>query len=302
MLTGSLDAIPGLGRTPKFPMKVMITDMMLAWIRMPHPRILACHYDAKGGPPKRGEDEVFDDTEPGRMDARTEDVVRLGDVVYVPLYGREPYGDPRLKASTADDRLSLYDKHMGFVERISGTVAGILVGNDGPEFSMAHSHFPEIWSLDPRGRIETMCEFVEATSREIATAGSVAHYATAPYDVACDCYYGGSMLRDTIDACGAVQMCLGGQLLFGLGQHEGFLWPHPQEAHWSFCPVYEPLPRPKLREHVRGAATFWTGVDYMAGMMAGNDALLSEVGFTGGIVGIHRAGLGMPGSLERWLI
>ena len=97
-------------------------------------------------------------------------------------------------------------------------------------------------------------------------------------------------------------MTLSGTLLFGLGQHEGFLWPHPEHDMWELCPVFEPLPRPILMEHIRGAREFWTGVDNIRGMMSGNDVALAEIGFTDGICGLTRYEEYTPGGLDRWLI
>ena len=184
------------------------------------------------------------------------------------------------KPDLKDEKLDL----LAILKEIAPHVRGILVGNAGPEMS-----FKDQWDHSmPRKQMSVwMSDFVKETGDLVGEAGGTPVYGTIDWDLAIDCYFGDSLLRETVNEMGAIQICFCGFQLFNLIRAEiDHLVPRIDDPmFWGHCPKQEQPPWADLSEYIKNTKNIWTGLNFLEGILDGFDIELQGMGFDAGVVG-----------------
>lgn len=229
---------------------------------------------------------IPDDFEPGRVvisghynDDLTlredfiDEHVRPTDIVLIPLYeGDGSCGGPGTSA-----KLPCYGWNVDAMAGLADRCHGVLIGNAFSELTFKHR------SGSRYDACVMAAQFVNETSELAKECGVKVYYGLMDFDAAIDCFTGKSMVRDAVVANGNALITFCGYTMFGghIPASEPIM--HIQdEATW--CPNCERAPWTQLSAYI-SCAEWLTGVGGKSGLLAGNDVLLKEHGFTAGIMG-----------------
>lgn len=164
-----------------------------------------------------------------------------------------------------------FDLHCELIRDLAPRVRGILVGNMACEFSENTAPDMEFGAAQARTAVEL--------GRVVIRAGGRPYFGTTDWTLLDDCYTGGH-LRNVMAAMGAVQVCFCG---YSLSEACTFDRAQPLYARQRRFQVERDgvAPSPRLCEYLV-SGEFWSDVDWLTGLEAGNDRELARMGFAAG--------------------
>jgi hypothetical protein len=191
------------------------------------------------------------------------------DVLWVPLY--QSHTNKRMETWPvgAPDH---YELAFDLLKLAAPRVAAIMIGNMGCELCWFH-------------RSKTFCErvlpFVRDTALLVRDCGGRPAYGTVDWDILVDCYRGGGQMADVMREVDALQICYCGYTLAADGHYDrahnlyadqnGFIGRHDKD-------------RGKLRAYL-ASVDAWSGMNFVSGLVAGNDRACADLGFRAGMIG-----------------
>lgn len=195
------------------------------------------------------------------------------DIVWVPLYRCSISRRATWPAMRLDD----YDWNLSLLRDIAPRVKAVLVGNQGPELCL--------WVNGP-GLVlhhQMLCEFARHNAELIRDAGGRPAFGTVDWDLAMDCY-GSGVVGRTMQELGALQLCFCGYTLVPECECDRTQRLYMEQLPWLDTQEGG-RPYHKLIRYLTGLEV-WSGVNFVAGLRAGNDYHLASYGFKAGFVGV----------------
>ena len=205
------------------------------------------------------------------------EVAMKTDVVYVPLYAGAP---ERWVPADEASRLPGFDANWAMIERLAPVCEAIHMGNQGMEMS-----FKQVWwdtgrNGPPRIASEHSAEFMRHHGQHVLRCGGRPSYGTMDWDMALDLYRDHSLIQQTAQFQGALQIVF-----------DGASWVLGSSPEWlqRDAPFSDAFPFPSLQAYL-APIEVWSGVNGPTGLASGNGAILARVGFKGGIMAEHGHG------------
>ncbi len=220
---------------------------------------------------------------PGELDWLV-DIVTERDIVWVPLYQENlSYPTPHHWPPTP---LPDYGELWQLCREIAPKVHGLMLGNNGCELlyrRLVRIEGQNAFGIDARASVYDMATFVDTHARACESWGTRLFVGTMDWGVLHDCYQAGGQLAATCARYGVPQICTCGFTLLP----DTWYKPHPlmggQRLFAAECEGNsEDFPR--LREFISSGG-YWSGVNGLAGVEAGNVGALASYGFKAGIIG-----------------
>lgn len=201
------------------------------------------------------------------LDALTEN-----DVLWVPLHHSHTNG--RLEGWPGPCE-EFYDDAIELLRAAAPKVKAILYGQMGSEFCWFHRDSGKRFNPLALSCARDICALIE-------DAGGRPAFGTVDWDLAVDCYKGGGQLADLMAEHNALQVCYCGYTLVRGS--------HCDRAHSLYA---DQLPfmaangdkdGSRLRAYLEPIEV-WSGLNFIDGLRAGNDRMLRDAGFKGGMMG-----------------
>lgn len=193
------------------------------------------------------------------------------DVLWVPLHHSQTCGRIEVWPAPCEE---FYDDALSFLRDAAPLVKAVLYGNMGSEFCwfIRGGHRFNPLALDCARHV---CDLVE-------DAGGRPAFGTVDWDLLVDCYRGDGQLAALMHERNALQVCYCGYTLVQ-GSHCDRAH-HLYAEQRPFMSANGDKDGSKLREYL-GPIEVWSGLNFIDGLRAGNDRLLRDAGFKGGMMG-----------------